>query len=194
MLQNAARRPILCHRLFFAILPPPELARQVAHSAIWFGSQGGNVNPDRLHITMDILEDFDAFPRDIAEALITVGDTVSGAPCVVELDQISGSRASVALRSRRKLKGLEKMGQAIAAARVRARIPGREGYRPNPHMTLFYRDGEPFSRAIQPVRWQADEFVLVHSAVGRGQHEVLARWRLRLDAQVEDEDGQFRLL
>lgn len=116
MFQNAARRPVLCHRPFFAILPPPTVARQVAQSAIWIGREGANVDPDRLHVTMDILDDFEVFPRDIAARLIAAGDTVAAAPCIVELDQIKGSATSVALRLRRTLKGRKKAGQAIAAA------------------------------------------------------------------------------
>jgi len=32
--------------------------------------------------------------------------------------------------------------------------------------------------AIAPIAWRAEEFVLVDSAVGRGRHDVIARWPL----------------
>ena len=59
-------------------------------------------------------------------------------------------------------------------------------------MTLFYRNGEPFSRPVRPVRWIAEEFVLIHSIVGRTQYDVLGCWRFELDEE-EDGDGQFKL-
>jgi 2'-5' RNA ligase len=33
-------------------------------------------------------------------------------------------------------------------------------------------------RAIEPITWTVNEFVLVRSLVGQGRHEVLARWPL----------------
>lgn len=36
-------------------------------------------------------------------------------------------------------------------------------------MTFFYRNGKSFTRPVRPVRWVAEEFVLMHSVVGRTQ-------------------------
>jgi 2'-5' RNA ligase len=46
-------------------------------------------------------------------------------------------------------------------------------------MTLGYRDGRPFSERIAPVGWDAEEFVLIHSHLGKTRHEVVGRWPLR---------------
>lgn len=48
-----------------------------------------------------------------------------------------------------------------------------------PHMTLLYDRRMVSERSIEPVRWTVRDFVLVHSLVGFGQHDHLARWLLR---------------
>ena len=47
------------------------------------------------------------------------------------------------------------------------------------HMTLLYDEGSVPEQAMEPVRWAATEFVLVHSLVGQQHHEWLGRWPLR---------------
>jgi 2'-5' RNA ligase len=47
-----------------------------------------------------------------------------------------------------------------------------------PHLTLLYDDTHVARRAIEPITWTVNEFVLVRSLVGQGRHEVLARWPL----------------
>jgi 2'-5' RNA ligase len=48
-----------------------------------------------------------------------------------------------------------------------------------PHMTLLYTDKFVEKQPIEPIRWMAREFVLIHSYVGLGRHEIAARWPLR---------------
>ena len=185
---SLSRHPV-CHRLFLAIVPPPPLARQIAQAALWYGPEGRGARADRMHVTIDILDDFEDRPAHAIDTLCAVMGSVAAAAVAIELDQAVGSTRSVALRARRRNPALDRFHRAVGAARARTGLPQRAGYRFSPHLTLFYRDGAPFSRAIAPIRWVADEFVLVHSLVGRTQHEILGRWPL----QGED-DGQYRLL
>ena len=48
-----------------------------------------------------------------------------------------------------------------------------------PHMTLSYRGKRLAETAIDAVRWQANELVLIDSHVGDHVHEVIGRWPLR---------------
>ena len=66
------------------------------------------------------------------------------------------------------------LGERLVANGLRA------GGAINPHMTLFYAAEPVIPRAIEPIRFKVDEFVLIHSVQGRGEHHVLGRWPLRL--------------
>ena len=50
------------------------------------------------------------------------------------------------------------------------------------HLTLAYRGphrpGAVLTGPVDPVGWQVDELLLVHSLDGYGAHEVLGRWPL----------------
>jgi 2'-5' RNA ligase len=171
-------QPVALHRYFFALLPPPTLARRIAHfAAHWFIS-GTPVRTDRLHITMSILPDFPEVPRGLEEALRNVGGRVRSAPIAVMLDRVSAGTRSIALRPARRIVGLDALHHAIGAQSRAHGVPLRRGYAFDAHMTLGYRDGAPFSRAIPPFTWTATELVLIHSHVGRTRHEPVARWPL----------------
>jgi len=167
------------HRLFFALFPPPLVARRIAHWAeARFGPSGDYVRAARLHVTLDILEDFETFPKDIAERLVEAGHAVAADPFMIELDQVSAGGGRIALRPRLKNASLQRLAYAIAAARSETGIPVRPRYRFNPHMTLLYREGTPFSQMVTPFAWPVQQFVLVHSLLGRTRHEPIASWEL----------------
>ena len=167
------------HRLFFALFPPPLVARRIAHWAeARFGPSGDYVRAARLHVTLDILEDFETFPKDIAERLVEAGHTVAADPFMIELDQVSAGGGRIALRPRLKNASLQRLAYTIAAARSETGIPVRPRYRFNPHMTLLYREGTPFSQMVTPFAWPVQQFVLVHSLLGRTRHEPIASWEL----------------
>ena len=47
-----------------------------------------------------------------------------------------------------------------------------------PHMTMSYRGKRIAETAIEPVRWQLHELVLIDSHVGAHRHDVIGRWPL----------------
>lgn len=47
-----------------------------------------------------------------------------------------------------------------------------------PHVTLAYDARMVAPEPVSPVRWRADEFVLIHSLLGQTRHVPLARWAL----------------
>ena len=170
--------PIPRHRLFFALFPPPLVARRIAHWAERYGPHAAFVRADRLHVTLDILDDHEAFPRDIAERLIEVGASIAADPFMIELDQVSCGGGTIALRPRLKNQGLQRLAGRIAGARADADIAGRQGYRFNPHLTLLYREGPPFSETVTPFAWQVTDFTLVHSLLGHTRQVPLGSWPL----------------
>lgn len=175
---NVSPSPVLRHRLFFALFPPPLVARRIAHWAERFGPHAAFVRADRLHLTLDILDDFESFPRDIAESLIEVGNAIAADPFMIELDQVNSGGGTIALRPRLRNPALQRLTDRITNARSEAGVAGREGYRFNPHVTLLYWEGRPFSETVTPFAWDVTEFTLVHSLLGHTRHIPLASWPL----------------
>lgn len=135
------------HRLFFAITPPELVARRMAHWAEHrFGPHGAYVRAGRLHVTLDILDDFDAFPRDTIEKLIAVADMVAADPFIIELDQVSGGGGSATPQE----SGIESVGHLHCRCAPKCRNPGARRrislqparYAALPKFRAVYRDGD----------------------------------------------------
>jgi len=137
------------HRLFFALVPPIVLARQVANAAAWFDDAGTPVAADRLHVTMFILADRHRVPPSLIAALCGVGSAIAAAPIRVVLDRAGGGENSIALRPSRRIAALDALHREIGRLCAAAGIEPSANYAFNPHMTLGYRDGRPFTR-----RWR----------------------------------------
>jgi 2'-5' RNA ligase len=172
-------QPVGEHRYFFAVVPPLRLARQVTNAMPWLDAGGRSPQPARLHITMFILPDFQSVPNGAEDILCAMGDAVAAAPVPVTLDMISASTRSIALRPRHRIAELAALRRELTFQAAVAKIAERPGYNFSAHMTLGYRDGTPFSQPVEPIAWIADEFVLVHSHLGKTRHDVVARWPLR---------------
>ncbi|WP_174291713.1 2'-5' RNA ligase family protein [Sphingomonas bacterium] len=169
-------RPVLAHRLFFALRPPPAIADRIIASAAVLGHR--LIAADRLHITMFILDDLEQLDHAIVALLRRVGDAVDAPAVPIMLDRLVASHRSSALRPGDGASGLMTLYRQIAGLARSAGIAERRGYRFSPHLTLGYRKGDAFSQPVTPVGWIADELVLIHSHVGQTRHDTLARWRL----------------
>jgi 2'-5' RNA ligase len=125
-----------------------------------------------------ITADF-AVPQPVlVDAMLRAGASVRAGPFDLVLDRLSASPDSIALRPARVVPDLRALGTAIVRAMTGEGIALRPGWRFNPHMTLCYRKGRPFARAVQNAGWPVTEFVLVHSLVGATRHEIPGRWPL----------------
>lgn len=181
--------PVICHRLFFMLRPPIELARRITDAARWFEGGGfegggfegvrGRLAPERLHVTIDILDDFADTGAMPTRQLLEIGAEVAAAPFAVTFDRVVASGHSIALRPSTQIPGLDALRAALLKAQTARGIAERDGYRFSAHMTLGYRKGAPFTERIAPVGWEVDAFELVHSHVGATRHDVLGRWALQ---------------
>lgn len=183
--------PPVSHRFFFALKPDPVTARQThAFAEAELGAKG-LLEPDRLHVTLAITADMPTVPSGLIDALQRAGAAVRAESFDVLLDHLSGGGSTVALRPARVIRSLQALQAQIAAAMTQERIAVREGWRFSPHLTLCYRKGAgPIDKAVTGFRWQATDFVLIHSFVGWHRHDILARWQLC----GAEEDVQPRLL
>ncbi len=173
-----APRVRLRHRFFYALFPPPALAAEIAQR---FAMEGVRmIRADRLHVTIDLSEDFADYPDDTADALIAAGSRVDVPPFALTFDSVVDTPYTMSLRPEAPEPGMPALHDAIVAARVDAGVEGREGYRFAPHITLAYRKGPAGVRSIPPVGWTVDRFVLVHSLIGQGRYDEIGCWPLRV--------------
>lgn len=173
-------RPLLFHRLFFAFVPPPVLARQVIAAAAVLRCR--TMAAERLHMTMFILDDLPRLDVATVARMRRIGEAIETGPIEIVLDRIAGSYRSVALRPGRANPALLACHRRIAGLAHSVGLAPRQDYRFGPHVTLGYDNPTPWSERVAPLRWIADELVLIHSRVGQTRHEVLGRWRLAATA------------
>lgn len=178
----------LRHRLFWAIRPTAPVDTQIGNFVEQLAPGMPRVRNDRLHVTMGITEDYPEEPTDLAATMREISDDIAARPFEMMVDRLAGSSGSVALRPSRRVTGLHALHDQIMAVTRRARLALRRQWHFNPHVTLFYRDGAPFTRDITAFRWRVDELVLIHSLVGLTEHRVLGCWPLR-----GHDDPQFSL-
>ncbi len=166
-------------RFFFALRPPGPEARRIAAFAERLEEGGRRVRWEHLHMTLAITDDFEDYPYDLVKALRRVGDRVAAAPFDLVLGQLSGGNRSTALRPQHGVPGLKALQGTIADRMREGGVPMRREWRYSPHVTLFYRNGAPFSRPVAEFGWHVEELFLIRSHVGRTRHDVLGHWPLR---------------
>jgi len=165
------------HRFFYALVPPPAVRQRLGAVRAEAGPLGRVVADDRLHLTLGITPDFPVFLGVVADLLCRLGEAVAAAPAEVRLDRLGASADAVAVRGGAAEAPLLALGSAIAALLAQAGL-ARPTWRFSPHLTLGYGAPAPFTRAIAPLGWRAEEFVLIHSEAGRTHHTPLGRWPL----------------
>lgn len=170
-----------CERLFFALLPPQQSAlRTSAASEERLGVGWQIQRAARLHVTLGITDDFDRTPSRLLERLLLAGDAVDVEPFILTLDRLTIGERSASLRPASGNRALRRLARAIADAMRAAGVPMRDGWQFRPHMTLAYRTaGRAGQHAVSPLTWEAADFVLIRSLVGRTRHILLRRWPLR---------------
>lgn len=172
-------------RLFFALYPDQETARQIqAVNVALRGDWGltGKPRPvDHLHVTLRHVADAKGPPQEAVEALIAAASTVTFPAFDITLDscaRIMGSGAFVLLADPAKNAELIGFQKALAAALDGAGASWRVGGAGfTPHVMLSYETREA-AQSVGPITWTARQFVLIHSVIGEAKHIRLARFPL----------------
>ena len=177
------RGPRKRRKLFFAILPDAHAAKEIASLGATLDKQhkigGQPLRPDRLHITLHVIGEYDETPRAAVLAARQAGDAVVADAFDVVFDRAMtfiGAKAYVLCGG----EGVEQvkafwLNLGIQLADIHAfKKPSF-----TPHMTLSYKGRPVVEHPIEPIRWTAREFVLINSHVGDTYHEVVGRWPLR---------------
>ncbi|SEJ00978.1 2'-5' RNA ligase [Sphingobium sp. AP50] len=177
------RRAAPTYRLFFAVKPPPVVARRIDHYAEILAGGADRILPAHQHVTLGIMADMPTYPHDRIESLRAAATQIMADPFDLLLDRLSYGGRSAALRPSRNNAPLVRLQRQVAEALKRSAAPPRDDWSFSPHQTLFYRDGPPAQRRIDGFGWRVEELVLLCSHVGRTRHDVVGTWKLQGSAQ-----------
>lgn len=178
------------HRLFFAILPEPEIRGSLTAAARRLCERyalSGPVQPAaRMHITLMGFQVNEPMLSAATWKIGRIGAAVRRAPFPVVMDGAmsfggKGNHAQV-LRcsqgSEAALTGLHDQLQDLTDD-LRMTDPDRNP-RYAPHLTVAYDHRTIPETALDAlIGWTTDKLVLVHSEQGRGRHTILGSWPLR---------------
>jgi len=183
---DAAQQP--ASRLFFAILPDaPALARIASLARRLCDERGLHRRPipaDRLHATAHFIGDFaDLPPAVLAKARQAAASVASPRfeVCFDRAGSFSGRPGSrpVVLRGGEGVAAFAEFQRSLSMAIHRAGLTQtmtKGAF--TPHVTILYDDAHIDEQAVEPVRWDVSEFVLMQSLVGKSRHVLLDRWPL----------------
>ncbi|AOI92608.1 2'-5' RNA ligase [Burkholderia pseudomultivorans] len=174
------------HRFFFAVMPDPGAAARIAALAedCRSGTPGKAevLRTERLHVTLYSLGDFAYAPGAVIARACAAADRIAASAFRVTFDRIvsfngrpghqprvltssAGADALIAFQQQLR-EALRRAGLRVSAARF------------TPHVTLLYGERGPEQPCIEPVTWIVNEFVLIHSWLGRKRYDIVGRWPL----------------
>lgn len=165
------------HRLFFAIRPPIEVIPEIAWLRDSLGQDRQLVSDDRLHLTTWLFPDSRDFLTDAAARARAAMTKIPRPTFHIVLDKIVGGHGHVLLLPSEPLKGFIAFQAELDRALRATGLAPRKGWRFNPHLTLLHGRHE-IDQPIDAISWVADDIVLIDSIVGRGRHDLIARWVL----------------
>ncbi|WP_244106519.1 2'-5' RNA ligase family protein [Burkholderia anthina] len=190
-----ATRSMPAHRFFFAVMPDPDTAARMVDERRRLGPEvrvsGRPLDAGRLHVTLYSLGDFVHVPQVIVERACFAAATIDVPPFGVAFDRIlrfngQPARRPFVLTGSDGLDGLIMFQRRLLDALRGARLH-LSGTRFTPHVTLLYGDGTFNRRDIEPIAWTVNEFILIHSWLGKTHYDVMGRWPLTADGQRADD-------
>lgn len=168
-------------RLFFALVPPPALRDRIAATAAdverAHPSGGRLLKPERYHLTLRFLGDFDPLPPSLPDAARAAGDAVPPRRFDLRLDHAgSFGRNGVRFLGGPGSDALQALWRDLgdALARRGVRLPREPSF--TPHLTIVRCARAPLGPTpVDPLSWPVDGFALVLSRPGR-PYDILHRW------------------
>lgn len=186
-------------RLFFALFPRDEAIPQIVKTSQQLrdehGLTGKSLSNDRLHVTLHHVGDYaGGLPDGLVETVQKAAEELASKIEMPAFEVTFDRAMSFAGSPRNKpfvLRGDEGRAGGLADLMafqkefylVMCRA-GLQGPRANakfaPHLTLMYDSQGVPEQAVEPIRWTAHDFVLVHSLLGQTKHIHLGRWPLQV--------------
>ena len=184
---SADGKPGVPHALFFAgVASTAGAASLHEHAGLidqQLGIGGRQLDAERLHVSLFAVGAYlDLRPDTDIARWCRAGAAVRCLPAEIVFDRVAsfgGEGNPLVFKSADDVgvAGLLALHQAlgIELANTGERVKRQ---RITPHMTMSYRGKRIAETAIEPVRWQLHELVLVDSHVGAHRHDVIGRWPL----------------
>ena len=140
---------------------------------------GRPVARPRRHATLAHIGDYAGFPPGlIYKACKAAANTDSGRFEVMFDEAVSWQR-NLVLRPSDGLPALMSLRETLWLELAKLGIKAQATPQRSPHITLFQDAAPAEPTGIEPVRWTARDFVLMHSFLGKTRHIPLGRWPLR---------------
>jgi 2'-5' RNA ligase len=170
--------------LFFAIRPDVGATGRLTYLMERLGRDGimpgRSVEPDRLHITLHHLGDFDdQIPPNLAPTASMAAATGEDAAFWGRFRSCGGTIGPFLLRASDGARTLRMFRQTLSEALIKAGLRRHVASAFNPHMTLSYDFGDTPEQIIEPIDWTIREFALIESLLGKHEHIERGCWSLR---------------
>lgn len=177
------------HRLFFALFPDPETQSALTRLAEFWREKHQMhrpaLRPERFHVTLHHLGDFFEIPPPFLEEAGNAASRLVRPAFDVVFDRAESfprrtETRPFVLRGGSELAELMAFQRALGESLGACGLGGCVAPTFTPHLTLLY--DEQFvavPHPVEPVRWRAREFVLIHSRLGKTEHARLGGWPLR---------------
>jgi len=175
-------------RLFFGLFLDTGMDQKIGQTARKLrteqGLSGEPLKAGRFHVTLFHLDDYAGLPAETVAAAREAAATLEIAPFEIVFDRVmsfAGKPGSLpfVLRMAQENAALMELQQLLVLALKKAGVVRKARGNFVPHVTLLYDRLSVGEQAIDPIRWTVDEFVLIHSLLGKTQHIPLGRWPLR---------------
>ncbi len=177
------------HRLFFALRPDADVAREIESVAATIKASGrvrGRwVQPSKHHLTVHFLGNHAGHPALVSERARAAAQHVRLAPFDIELARVEtffARRQSpcVVRCSPDSDCLLDKLRATLGGALAGAGLAHLLEERFTPHVTIGYVDGHLSEPIVMPaIAWRVRDFALIESHGPAAQHDVLDQWSLR---------------
>lgn len=173
------------HALYFALVPDDVAKAQLLAvqetCARRFGLPSVT-KQDLLHLTLCAPHARSRIREPLPVALAKVGDRLAFSAVDVRLTtatRFGGAFGHPSLVLRAEGGALLEMRRALVKAML---LEGLQVESPRsfaPHVTVAYSNALPEGdEPIEPICWNTQDFVLIHSHFGRSRHDLLGRWPL----------------
>ncbi len=186
--------PAPTDRLFIGIFPPASVTARISRTADELRARhaltGKPLAPERFHVTLFHLGDYVGLPEALARSAVEAAATVNAGAFEVRFDFAESFAAKSAslplvLRASTGEDPLMDFQARLGNALRKAGLGRHVGTHFTPHVTLLYDAKSVAREPVEPVGWTVNEFVLVHSLLGRRRHVHFGRWPLHADGRAQ---------
>jgi 2'-5' RNA ligase len=167
----------LCHSLFCALRPPPDVASDLWDDFAWLPPEDDRVEPERQHVTLLAIGAWPAHPAETVRRVRGVCAALVAPSFRVVFDHLIVADR-ILLKPSEPVPALARFQIRLASSLAHAGLVAPGQYRFSPHLTLSYRTRAREPIFLPPVSWPVRDFVLLESLVGQRTQIERGRWRL----------------